>query len=219
MDAPAPDLPAVLRTERLALVDLLSTFGPEQWATPSLCQGWTVQDVAAHLAWTPAMPPAEAALALVRSGLRPNRFIADSAVRWSSRGPTAILEQLRANAETGAKPMAVPAPAVLTDAVMHGLDIRRPLQDHRPVPEAAFRIVADFFTGAGSRWPLTIPFAGGTRQRTDGVRLVADGLDWSSGNGPEVHASPETVLLFLSGRPVDAAELSGPGAPEVARRL
>ena len=63
MADPAPDVPTILRTERLALVELLSTFGPEQWATPSLCGGWTVQDVAAHLAWTPAMPPTEAVVA------------------------------------------------------------------------------------------------------------------------------------------------------------
>lgn len=219
MADPAPDVSTILRTERLALVELLSTFGPEQWATPSLCTGWTVQDVAAHLACTPAMPPAEAVVAFVRSGLRPNRFIADTAVRWSSRGPTAILERLRANAASGAKPIAVPAAAVVTDAVVHGLDIRRPLQERRPVPQAAFRVVADFMTGAGSRWPLTIPFAGRTDQRVAGVRLVADGLDWAFGNGPEVHASPETLLLLLSGRPLDSEELSGPGARVVADRL
>lgn len=219
MDDPALDKSAVLRTERLALVDLLSTFGPQQWATPSLCPGWTVQDVAAHLAWTPAMAPTEAAVGFVRSGLRPNRFIADTAVRWSTRGPTAILAQLRSNAASGAKPMAVPAPAVLTDAVVHGLDIRRPLHEPRPVPEAAFRGVADFFTGTGSRWPLSIPFARGTTKRIDGVRLVADGLDWAFGQGPEVRASPETLLVLLSGRPLQVAELSGPGAAQVAARL
>ena len=32
----------VIRTERLALVDWLETLSPEQWSTPSLCEGWTV---------------------------------------------------------------------------------------------------------------------------------------------------------------------------------
>jgi uncharacterized protein (TIGR03083 family) len=37
-------------TERLAFVDLLEGLTPEQWATPSLCSAWTVQEVAAHVA-------------------------------------------------------------------------------------------------------------------------------------------------------------------------
>jgi uncharacterized protein (TIGR03083 family) len=220
MVASAADMsPSVLRTERLALVDLLSSLGPAQWATASLCRGWTVQDVAAHLAWTPAMPPLDVAVGMARSGLRPNRFIADSAVRWSTRGPTAILDRLRANAVSGARPLGVPAAAVFADAVIHQLDIRRPLHEDRTVPGSAFRVVADFFTGAGSRWPLTVPFAGSARRRVAGLTLVAGDQDWAFGEGPEVHASGETALLLLSGRRVAADKLSGPAAALLAERL
>ena len=34
------------RAERLAFADFLVGLTPEQWAAPSLCQGWTVRDVA-----------------------------------------------------------------------------------------------------------------------------------------------------------------------------
>jgi hypothetical protein len=47
----------VIRTERRALIEYLETLTPEQWATPSLCQGWRVQDVAAHLAAAPSVTP------------------------------------------------------------------------------------------------------------------------------------------------------------------
>jgi hypothetical protein len=35
--------------ERLSLADLLDDLGPAEWETPSLCAGWRVRDVAAHL--------------------------------------------------------------------------------------------------------------------------------------------------------------------------
>ena len=45
MDAPF----ATIATERRAFADTLETFTQEQWETPSLCEGWLVKDVAAHL--------------------------------------------------------------------------------------------------------------------------------------------------------------------------
>lgn len=211
------ELPELIRTERLALIDLLETLTPGDWATASLCRGWTVQDVAAHLAWAPALPPLEATVGLVRAGFRINRSIADSAVRWSRRGPAAILDQLRSNAATDAKPIGVPARAVLTDAVVHALDIRRPLGRPRPIPPAAFRPTADF--NAGMRWPLSIPVGGSTHKRIAGVRLVADDLDWSHGQGPEVRGSAEALMLLLTGRPIGPDELTGPGAARLYARL
>jgi len=211
------DLSGMIRSERLALVDLLETLGPDEWSTPSLCSAWTVQDVAAHLAWAPALPMLEGAAGLARSGFRVNKMIADSAVRWSQRGTPAILDQLRANAASGAKPVGMPHIAALADAVVHALDIRRPLHQHRPIPQAAYAPTADFF--AGSRWPLTIPVGGNVRRRIDGLALVAEDGGWSRGQGPEVRGSATALLLVLTGRPVAPGELTGPGAALLHARL
>lgn len=35
--------------ERERLVELLAGLTPEQWAAPSLCAGWRVRDVVAHI--------------------------------------------------------------------------------------------------------------------------------------------------------------------------
>lgn len=211
------DLAEVIRSERLALVDLLETLTPQEWATPSLCAAWTVQDVAAHLAWAPVVAPYDATVGFLRAGLRVNRFIADSAVRWSRRGTAAILAQLRVNAAQGVKPVGMPQVAALGDAVVHPLDIRRPLGRPRPIPPAAFVPAADFFAGAG--WWFSVPLRGSTRARIAGLRLVADDQDWQYGVGTEVHGSAEALLLLLTGRPVRAGELSGPGAPQLYARL
>jgi uncharacterized protein (TIGR03083 family) len=207
----------LVRSERIALADLLATLTTAQWATPSLCGRWTVQEVAAHLAFEPVQPVAASLRAAARHGFRINRVIAENAVEWARRGPDAVLAQLRATAETGATPPGMPDAAALTDAVVHPLDVRRPLGLHRAVPVEAFERTAAFL--AGARWPLTLPLGGSGRRRLEGVRLVADGLDWSTGRGLDVHAGPEVVLLVLAGRAVPRADLDGPGADRLHARL
>lgn len=39
----------LIQSERQFTVDFLSSLGKEQWLAASLCRGWTVEDVAAHL--------------------------------------------------------------------------------------------------------------------------------------------------------------------------
>jgi len=212
---PAVDVADLVRTERLALVDLLETLTDSEWETQSLCSAWRVQDVAAHLAWAPALPVLAGLPALVRAGFRVNRFIADSAVRWSSRGRPAILEQLRSNAATGVRPTGMPPAAALSDALVHGLDIRRPLGRTRPVPEDGFRLVADWCAGLG--WPMGGPLGGSVRRRLRGLRLVAVDTGWSHGRGDEVRGGREALPLALHGRPVRPGELTGPGASRLIR--
>jgi len=210
------DLTEVIRSERVAFIGFLETLTEQEWASASLCEGWTVQDVAAHLAFAPALGLGRSIVGLGRSGLRINRFIAGSAKRASRQGPAAILRQLRANAATGARPIGMPQPAVLTDAVIHPLDVRRPLGSHRHVPDEAFGPTAELL--AHTRWPASLVLGGSGHHRIRGLRLVTDDQDWSHGHGPEVHGSGEALLLALAGRPVRPGELRGEGAATLLAR-
>ncbi len=203
------ELSGILRSQRELLVTDLAALTPAQWATPSLCPAWTVQQVAAHLAWAPAVPPLEGVTAMVRTGFRVNRTIADLAVRWAGRGVPAILDQLRTNARTGARPTAMPEVAALADAVVHGLDVRRPLGLPQPLTLEELDPVAGFLVTG--RWPMTVPVGGAGRRRFRGLRLVAEDLDWSRGEGAEVRGPAEAILLLLSGRRAGEGELTGPG--------
>jgi uncharacterized protein (TIGR03083 family) len=205
----------VLQEARLPLVDLLASLGEAEWETPSLCAGWRVLEVAAHLAWASVDPPWAMAAGLLRARLQVNRLNDENARRWARRGPAPILEQLQANALSGAHPFGVPWPAPLVDAVIHELDVRRPLRRPRAVPYPVFRLTVDFLLAAG--WPLPVLLGGSPRRRVAGVTLIADGTTWTSGDGPEVHASPETLLLLLAGRTIRREELSGPGAARLTR--
>ena len=210
------DLAEVIRSERIAFIGFLETLTEQEWTSPSLCEGWSVLDVAAHLASAPTTGLGQSVVGLGRAGLRINRFIADSARRAARSGPAAILKQLRANAATGAKPLGVAQPAVLTDAVVHPLDVRRPLGSHRHVPDDAFGPVAELL--AHTRWPASVVLGGSGHHRIRGLRLVADDQDWSHGHGPEVRGSGEAVLLVLAGRSVGPGELRGEGAATLLAR-
>ncbi len=50
MNSKSPiDLQAAVTTEFLALADLLDSLPDQQWDTQSLCAGWRVREVVAHL--------------------------------------------------------------------------------------------------------------------------------------------------------------------------
>jgi uncharacterized protein (TIGR03083 family) len=75
--------------ERGSLADLLDSLGDQEWETLSLCAGWRVRDVAAHLTLA-QMGVFPAAVAAVRARGNFDRMIRDSAVRQAcwSRGPS-----------------------------------------------------------------------------------------------------------------------------------
>lgn len=213
----ATALSALTRSQREGFVDTLEALGPHEWAAPSLCDGWRVVDVAAHLAWAPVLGAGAGAVAMARHGFSMNRMIARSAVEWSARGREAILDQLRDNARSGARPVGMPPVAALADAVVHGLDVRRPLGLPGQVPPESLAPLADFTLG--TPWPLNAVVGGSARRRVAGVRLVASDTDWAYGEGPEVRGSAEALLLLLYGRHVARGAILGDGVPVLASRL
>src|SRR5690349_9263553 len=81
---------------RRDLADLLETLTPRQWETPSLCAGWRVRDVAAHVAMTPTEPTLGGIVTgLVRARGRLWDFGRDVAIEYAdARPPEEIVEVL-----------------------------------------------------------------------------------------------------------------------------
>ena len=52
-----------------------------------------------------------------------------------------------------------------------------------------------------------------------GLRFVAMDADWSAGDGDEVRGPLLSIVLVLTGRPVGADALAGPGASQLGQRL
>ncbi|MGH3448341.1 MAG: maleylpyruvate isomerase family mycothiol-dependent enzyme, partial [Nocardioidaceae bacterium] len=86
--------------ERRALADLLDTLSPEQLATPSLCDAWTVREVAAHLvvSHTVTMPGFAVALARARGSFaRANVSLTTS---QAARPTNELVADLRKHAQS-----------------------------------------------------------------------------------------------------------------------
>src|SRR5262245_35756171 len=60
------DLQPVVATQYRALADVLAPLSDGQWATPSLCEGWRIREVIAHLTM-PARYDQEAFMAELRA--------------------------------------------------------------------------------------------------------------------------------------------------------
>jgi uncharacterized protein (TIGR03083 family) len=146
-----------------------------------------------------------------------NRFDYDRvALRWArdqTRTGAELIDLLRANAEHRFTPPGLGPEAPLTDVVVHGQDIARPLGIDRPVATEVSTVVLDFLVSSKAARGF-VP-----RGRTSDLALVATDTDWRHGQGPEVHGPAIALLLAIAGRASALAELSGDGVPELRRRV
>ena len=88
------ELWAAIDTQRLRTADLLSELTPGEWDTPSLCEGWTVRDVAAHLTLQ-QMTLGSALLAPLRHPGGLNHIINASARDRAARPPDRLIAEIR----------------------------------------------------------------------------------------------------------------------------
>ena len=188
--------------ERRRLADLASSFTDDQWATPSLCDGWTCRDVVAHLVVPLVVSIPAFGLAMLRA--RGNFDRANIAMTAKVAGSYSDLPKtLRDRADKRFTPPGQGPRAPLTDTLVHGLDIRRPLGIAADFEPDRVREVLDFLVdNAGKNIFGTTPTT---------VRWVATDLDWTGGDGPVVEGPAESLMLVLSGRVAGVADLSGDG--------
>lgn len=196
------DVWSLVHAERQALVDDLAELTIEQWNTASLCEGWTVHDVAAHLVDNARATPWRLLLAMLRARLDFDRQNQHGVDREKGATPAETLDRLRAQVTSTCKPPD-PIDSRLVEEVVHGEDIRRALSiTHGYAAEAVERALRHQ-ARTSAAW-------GGARQRVERVTLRPDDLDLVIGTGPAVTGSAVSILLAVSGRPA-RADLGGPG--------
>jgi uncharacterized protein (TIGR03083 family) len=194
---------AALAVERRGLADLMDALPAGDWERPSLCAGWRVRDVAAHLALATRASIPWALAALVRARGDANRMIRDTAVRHARLPVGELTGQVRESAASHVRAPATKPLDPLFDVLVHGQDIAVPLGIARPMPLGPARACADHIWSRG--WPFY------PQRRLRGLRLTATDVDWSAGDGDVVEGPVHALLLLLSGRPAALASLSGKG--------
>lgn len=204
-----PETWRYIHGEREAMADTLSTLTGEQWAAPSWCEGWTVQETAGHILAAAEQTYGNFYKELAQSGFRFHVFTDRGAKRLGALDTADIVSRLRARTTTTNHPPA-PVSAMLGEIVTHGQDIRGPLGLTHCPPEAAMTAVADNF----ARSNLLI----GAKRRIAGLGLRATDCTWTAGDGPEVSGPLLDLILAMAGRRQACGVLTGEGVGLLKRR-
>jgi uncharacterized protein (TIGR03083 family) len=196
--------------ERLRFADLLAQLTDAEWTKPSLCAGWTVRDVAAHLTLAHIrMPAVIVGLARARGNL--GVMIRDTARRHAAAPTEQIIEEIRAMAGSRRHVPGITPLEPLIDVLVHGQDIALPLGRALPMPVGP--------AAAAATRICTNNSIHRARRKLDGFRLTATDTSWSAGEGRTVEGPVEALLLTLTGRTVAADRLSGAGAVDFTGRM
>lgn len=198
------------RDERADLAKLLRELTPEQWDRESLCDGWRVRDVVAHIVSYDGFTTGEALLRFARGAFTFRRTNARVLNEYRDRGPDALRALFAERIQPRGLVTAMGGMVALVDCTIHHQDIRRPLGLPREIPPERLRAVLRLVFRA-------VPVRAFWRGR--GLRLVATDLDWSRGRGPEVRGPGEAILMAVAGRRGAVEELTGPGQPILAARI
>ncbi|GIH77378.1 maleylpyruvate isomerase family mycothiol-dependent enzyme [Planobispora longispora] len=201
-----------LTAERLSLADFLDELEPHEWEADSLCPGWTVHDVAAHLTLSTRTTLLGTITGMIRARGDWDRMTAAEARRRAARyRPAELIEQVRATAGSAHRAPGAGPLDPLVDALVHGQDIARPLGRVREMPARQAAAALDHVRDS---------LFYGARRRFKGMRLIATDLDWSAGGGPdEIRGPVGDLLLLATGRAAGLAGLSGRGAERIAATL
>nr|WP_156764935.1 maleylpyruvate isomerase family mycothiol-dependent enzyme [Mycobacterium sp. 1081908.1] len=202
---------AAVADERRLIASLIDQLDDEQLAAPSLCAGWDIKTVAAHLVsviadsfWV------FMGTAVRRGGMA--RAIDELARRRAQLPSSDIAATLRKCADHALSPPLFGPLDPLADILVHSGDIRIPL--HVPFePNPALAAMAlDFLTGP---WPYAFVPLG----RLWGISLYATDVDRPWGKGIEVRGPAAALMMAVSGRHALLHLLDGPGLPILRRRL
>jgi uncharacterized protein (TIGR03083 family) len=200
----------LIRAERVALIADLEALTDVQWSTASLCAGWTVRDVLAHMTMTAKMTPVRFVGKLAGSGFRFNAMTARGVADEQGATPADTLAGFKAQLDHTTAPPG-PLDAMVAEIVIHGQDIRRPLGIAHTYEPEALTIVGDFVT----RGNLLL----GGKRRSSGLTLTATDVDWSRGAGPEVRGPLPSIIVALTGRKAGLSDLAGDGLATLTGRI
>jgi uncharacterized protein (TIGR03083 family) len=177
-------------TERSRVADLLESLPQAAWEQHSLCAGWSVRDVGAHLTFSHARLR-DVAWPAVRTGFRYNEMIRYAALH-SPLTHAQIVAKLRGFVGSRRRAPFVTELEPLLDILVHSQDICVPLGIKHPMPVDAAVAAADRVLSLRGPMRLWDP--------PPGVRLVATDADWAYGDGAEKQAPIQSHLLTLTGR-------------------
>ena len=199
----------MIHAERAALAADLAHLTDRQWATRSLCDRLSVQQVLAHLTAGASLGPARWMAGVIRCRFDFDRQVLMRLSEHLGDSPDDTLARFRRVITSTTKPL-LPTSAILGEAVVHAEDIRGPLGVQHDYPIATLTALADYYQG--SNLPVQ------TKARIRGLRLTATDGPFATGSGPLVTGGTLPLIMAMAGRAPYCDELDGEGVATLRAR-
>ena len=200
---------SLVHAERAALAADLAGLTGQQWATPSLCTGFTVRQVLAHLSAGASLNPARWLAGVIRCRFDFDKQVAMRLAGQLGANPAETLARFRSVETSTIKPP-LPTAAMLGETIVHAEDIRRPLGIHRGYPITTLTRLASYYQSSD----LVVLAKG----RIAGLRLQASDGPSATGSGPLVSGSTLALIMAMTGRVTYCDELDGDGVATLRAR-
>ncbi|WP_405746668.1 maleylpyruvate isomerase family mycothiol-dependent enzyme [Streptomyces sp. NBC_01525] len=195
------DIRALIAAERRELADVWDGLPDASWDAPTLCAGWRVREVVAHMSFGFRYPLSRVVRELLAACGSLHRMTDRCARRDAAAlTPRELAAALRTHAHHPWKPPVGGFVGALGHDVIHGLDITVALGLDRRVPEDRLSVLLESVT------PRTVRFFGAA---LDGVALHADDREWTYGTGAALTGSAQDLLLVAYGRRLPPGRLRG----------
>ena len=192
----------MVQAERASLAEYLETLSPAQWTEPTWCTKWSVQQVIGHLIAAANITAPHFFAGFITSGFNFDKVVEKDLVQYATGTPAEVLKRFQGIIGSSRKPPG-PGYIALGEILVHGEDIRRALGSKGDHPREHLVAVADAYRKTGK------PLNG--KKRSAGLRFMADDIEWSAGEGPEVRGPAMSLILAMVGRRRALDDCTGPG--------
>ncbi|RBY75141.1 maleylpyruvate isomerase family mycothiol-dependent enzyme [Blastococcus sp. TF02-09] len=173
------------------LADLLAESPAGTWDAPTLCEGWQVRHVVAHVTMPVRLIPERFGAEMAAAGGDFGRLSDTVADRDGALPTDGLLADLRAPALHAWQPPGGGAAGALSHAVIHSLDVTVALGRPAVAPADAVVAVLDQLTAAnGALFGLDLT----------GTRLETEDADRAWGEGEVVRGNAGELVALLGGR-------------------
>lgn len=186
------DLHALTRDAFAGLANFLHAQPPDVWDQGSLCAGWQVRHVIAHVTMASRMTTAQfgAEMAAARGDFQ---HVSDTIAMRDGDLPIAdLLTSLRSTQLAEWEPPGGGAIGALNHAVVHGLDVTNAPDQPRTCSDEAAQTVLDDLVNGGTAARFDINLSD--------IQLVATDLHWKAGSGREVRATAAHLISLTCHR-------------------
>lgn len=198
-------LQPLVADEYRRLAALLEALPPEGWERASLCEGWRLREVVAHVSM-PARYGDEDFMERMRAyEFDFDRLSNDIATQDAELPAGTLLDGLRSEALARWAPPGGGYRGALNHAVIHGLDAATPLGLRDHVAPQTLRFILDDLTEGGVHRHFGVDLRG--------RRLDATDTEWSFGDGEPLRARGEILASALCGRALPSDHLDGAPLP------